>query len=127
MNKRKNKKRSKKQQNEKFKHQEHRNEKQGAVGSSSVPQINDIINEVNHYIPRSILDHNMNINNYKELEYKQNELMNKINNMRVENGKKLLLLENKKEYFKNYRFKNREKINEYQRHQYHPKKNKIKK
>ena len=40
------------------KHQEHRNEKQGAVGS-------DIINEVNHYIPRSILDHNININNYK--------------------------------------------------------------
>ena len=34
-------------------------EKQGAVGS-------DIINEVNHYIPRSILDHNININNYKE-------------------------------------------------------------
>ena len=56
--------------------QEHRNEKQGAVGS-------DIISEVNNYIPRSILDHNININNYKELEYKQNELMNKINNMRL--------------------------------------------
>ena len=96
MNKRKNKKRSKKQQNEKFKHQEHRNEKQGAVSSTSVPQINDIINEVNHYIPRSILDHNMNINNYKELEYKQNELTHKINNMRHENGEKLLL-ENKRE------------------------------
>ena len=57
---------------------------------------NDIINEVNHYIPRLILDHNININNYKELEYKQNELMNKINNMILENGEKLLL-ENKRE------------------------------
>ena len=38
----------------------------------------------------------MNINNYKELEYKKNELMNKINNMRHENGEKLLL-ENKRE------------------------------
>ena len=35
--------------------------------------------------------------------------------------------ENKKEYFNNYRLKNREKINEYQRHQYHAKKNKISK
>ena len=96
LNKRKNKKRSKKQQNEKFKHQEHRNEKQGAVSSDVFPCTNDIINEVNHYIPRSILDHNININNYKELEYKQNELMNKINNMRLENGEKLLL-ENKRE------------------------------
>ena len=53
LNKRKNKKRSKKlssagaQQNEKYKHQDHRNEKQGAVGS-------DIISEVNNYVPRSI-------------------------------------------------------------------------
>ena len=37
------------------------------------------------------------------------------------------ITENKKEYFKNYRLKNREKINEYQRHQYHAKKNKINK
>ena len=37
------------------------------------------------------------------------------------------ITENKKEYFNNYRFKNREKINEYQRHQYHAKKNKINK
>ena len=36
------------------------------------------------------------------------------------------ITENKKEYFKNYRLKNREKINEYQRHHYHAKKNKIK-
>ena len=83
LNKRKDKKRSKKNQNEKFKHQEHRNEKPGDISSSNVSHINDIINEVNHYIPRSILDHNMNINNYKELEYKKNELMNKINNMRL--------------------------------------------
>ena len=89
LNKRKNKKRNNSHSNIIKKHQEHRNEKQGAVGS-------DIINEVNHYIPRSILDHNININNYKELEYKQNELMNKINNMRLENGEKLLL-ENKRE------------------------------
>ena len=33
------------------------------------------------------------------------------------------ITENKKEYFKNYRLKNREKINEYQRHQNHTKKN----
>ena len=71
LDKRKNKKRSKKQQNEKYKHQEHRNKKQGAVSSdvvrlahSSVPRTNDIINEVNHYKPRSILDHDININNY---------------------------------------------------------------
>ena len=37
------------------------------------------------------------------------------------------ITENKKEYFKNYRLKNREKINEYQRHHYHAKKNKINK
>ena len=89
LNKRKNKKRNNSHSNIIKKHKEHRNEKQGAVGS-------DIMNEVNHYIPRSILDHNININNYKELEYKQNELMNKINNMRLENGEKLLL-ENKRE------------------------------
>ena len=46
----------------------------------------EIIRDVNNYIPYSVLDHNLNINNYKELEYKQNELMNKINNMRLENG-----------------------------------------
>ena len=61
MNKRKNNPTSKIQQNEKQKHQEHRNEKQGAVGS-------EIIRDVNNYIPRSVLDHNLNINNYKELE-----------------------------------------------------------
>ena len=33
------------------------------------------------------------------------------------------IAENKKEYFKNYRLKNREKINEYQRRHYHAKKN----
>ena len=33
------------------------------------------------------------------------------------------ITENKKEYFKNYRLKNREKINEYQKHYYHVKKN----
>ena len=38
-----------------------------------------------------------------------------------------MITENKKEYFKNYRLKNSEKINEYQRHQYHVKKNKINK
>ena len=32
------------------------------------------------------------------------------------------ITENKIEYFKNYRLKNREKINEYQRHHYHSKK-----
>ena len=37
------------------------------------------------------------------------------------------ITENKKEYFKYYSLKNREKINEYQRHQYHAKKNKINK
>lgn len=37
------------------------------------------------------------------------------------------ITENKKEYFKNYRLKNKEKINEYQRHHYHAKKNKINK
>ena len=73
--------------------QQHRNEKQGEVGA-------EIIKEFNNYIPASILNHNFNINNYKELEYKQNELINKINNMKLENGKskeKVLLLENKRE------------------------------
>ena len=37
------------------------------------------------------------------------------------------ITENKKEYYKNYRLKNREKINEYQRHHYHAKKIKINK
>ena len=37
------------------------------------------------------------------------------------------ITENKKEYFKNYRLKNREKINQYQRYHYHAKKNKINK
>ena len=87
LNKRKNKKRN--NSNIPKKHQEHRNEKQRGISS-------DIINEVNHYIPRSILDYNININNYKELEYKQSELMNKINNMRLENGESFLL-ENQKE------------------------------
>ena len=36
------------------------------------------------------------------------------------------ITENKKEYYKNYRLKNREKINEYQRQQYYVKKNKNK-
>ena len=36
------------------------------------------------------------------------------------------ITENKKEYYKNYRLKNREKINEYQRQQYYAKKNKNK-
>ena len=36
------------------------------------------------------------------------------------------ITENKKEYYKNYRLKNREKINEYQRQQYYVKKNKTK-
>ena len=96
MNKRKNKKRNKSHSNIIKKHQEHRNEKQGAVSSDVFTRTNDIINEVNHYIPRFIMDHNININNYKELKYKQNELINKINNMRLENGEKLLL-ENKRE------------------------------
>ena len=38
----------------------------------------------------------------------------------------IMINENKKEYFKNYRLKNREKINEYQRQQYYAKKNKTK-
>ena len=33
------------------------------------------------------------------------------------------ITENKKEYYKNYRFKNREKISEYQRKHYHTKTN----
>ena len=33
------------------------------------------------------------------------------------------ITENKKKHYKNYRLKNREKINEYQRHYYHTKKN----
>ena len=33
------------------------------------------------------------------------------------------ITENKKEYYKNYRLKNREKLLEYQRHYYHTKKN----
>ena len=86
LNKRKNKKRNNSHSNIIKKHQEHRNEKQGEVSSDILPRTNDIINEVNHYIPRSILDHKININNYKELEYKKNELINKINNMRSENG-----------------------------------------
>ena len=36
------------------------------------------------------------------------------------------ITENKKEYFKNYRLKNREKINEIQRKYYYERKNKIK-
>ena len=38
----------------------------------------------------------------------------------------IMITENKKEYFKNYRLKNREKINEIQRKYYYERKNKIK-
>ena len=37
-----------------------------------------------------------------------------------------MITENKKEYFKNYRLKNRDKLNAYQRQKYYERKNKIK-
>ena len=37
-----------------------------------------------------------------------------------------MITENKKEYFKNYRLKNKDKLNEYQRQKYYERKNKIK-
>ena len=63
------------------------------------------------------------------------ERNNKNNNRRSKAPKKMhvkillyyiMINENKKEYFKNYRLKNREKINEYQRQQYYIRKNKKK-
>ena len=38
----------------------------------------------------------------------------------------IMITENKKEYFKNYRLKNKDKLKEYQRKKYHERKNKIK-
>ena len=38
----------------------------------------------------------------------------------------IMITENKKEYFKNYRLKNRDKLNAYQRQKYYERKNKIK-
>ena len=37
-----------------------------------------------------------------------------------------MITENKKEYYKNYRLKNRDKLNAYQRQKYYERKNKIK-
>ena len=37
-----------------------------------------------------------------------------------------MITKNKKEYFKNYRFKNKDKLNAYQRQKYHERKNKTK-
>ena len=37
-----------------------------------------------------------------------------------------MIIENKKEYFKNYRLKNRDKLNAYQRQKYYERKNKTK-
>ena len=37
-----------------------------------------------------------------------------------------MITENKKEYYKNYRLKNRDKLNAYQRQKYHERKNKTK-
>ena len=37
-----------------------------------------------------------------------------------------MITENKKEYFKNYRLKNKDKLNAYQRQKYYERKNKIK-
>ena len=38
----------------------------------------------------------------------------------------IMITENKKEYYKNYRLKNRDKLNAYQRQKYYESKNKIK-
>ena len=38
----------------------------------------------------------------------------------------IMITENKKEYFKNYRLKNKDKLNAYQRQKYYERKNKIK-
>ena len=38
----------------------------------------------------------------------------------------IMITENKKEYYKNYRLKNRDKLNAYQRQKYYERKNKIK-
>ena len=38
----------------------------------------------------------------------------------------IMITENKKEYFKNYRLKNRDKLNAYQRQKYYERKNKTK-
>ena len=38
----------------------------------------------------------------------------------------IMITENKKEYFKNYRLKNKDKLNAYQRQKYHDRKNKTK-
>ena len=38
----------------------------------------------------------------------------------------IMITENKKEYFKNYRLKNKDKLKAYQRQKYHEMKNKIK-
>ena len=38
----------------------------------------------------------------------------------------IMITENKKEYYKNYRLKNRDKLNTYQRQKYYERKNKIK-